>query len=90
MEVIYVGIAAFLGAIIASLLGWADTSEPFIRRKFLTSAIRGLVGAIGIAVVFNYGGSAGPIMYLLAFLAGAGIDAGGNRVAGAVTAILGR
>ena len=88
MNALYVAAAAFLGAIVASLLGWMETTEPFDLRKFASSLIRGIIGAIGIAIAFDYAGSAGPLGYLIAFLAGAGVDAGGKRVAAAIAARL--
>lgn len=88
MNALYVAVAAFLGAIVDSLLGWTETTEPFDLRKFASSLIRGIVGAIGIAVLFDYAGSAGTLGYLVAFLAGAGVDAGGKRVAAAIAARL--
>lgn len=88
MNALYVAAAAFLGAIVASLLGWTETNEPFHPRKFASSLIRGIVGAIGIAFAFDYAGSTAPLGYLLAFLAGAGVDAGGKRIAGAIVARL--
>jgi len=88
MNALYVAAAAFLGAVVVSLLGWTETTEPFDLRKFASSMIRGIIGAIGIAVAFDYAGSAGPLGYPIAFLAGAGVDAGGKRVAAAIAARL--
>ena len=84
MEIIFIGVAAFLGGIIASLLGWTETKEPFNPRKFASSLIRALIAGVGIAAAFNYGGGIGLLNVLVAFLAGAGVDAGGKRVAGAI------
>ena len=86
MEVIYVGIVAFLGAIAASLLGWTESQEPFNPRKFASSLIRAIIAGVGIAAAFNYVEPISPVSYLFAFLSGAGIDAGGHRIAGAIRA----
>ncbi len=84
--VLEIGVAAFLGGIVTALLGWTESNLPFNVKKFMSSVIRALVAGVGIAVAFNYGEVVGPLSYLIAFLAGAGVDVGGNRVAGAIAA----
>lgn len=81
---VLVFIAAFLGGIIAALLGWIGTTEPFIARKFLTSVIKAFVGAVVITVAFDFAQTASLILLLAAFLSGAGIDAGAKRVTDAI------
>lgn len=88
MEVIYIGISAFIGAIINALLGWTESSDAFDVRKFTSSIIRGVIGAAGIAAAFNYAEDINAISFIIAFLAGAGVDAGGNRIAGAIVSRL--
>lgn len=83
---IEIGIAAFLGGVVMALLGWTESNQPFNVKKFLSSVIRALIAGVGIAAVFDYGANIGPLSYLVAFLAGAGVDVGGNRVAGAIAA----
>ena len=83
---IEIGVAAFLGGIVMALLGWTESGLPFDVKKFMSSVIRALVAGVGIAVVFDYGANTGPLSYFIAFLAGAGVDVGGNRVAGAIAA----
>ena len=86
MNVVLIGLAALAGGIIISLLGWTETQEPFNGRKFSSSVIRSVIGGAVIAASFNYAGEITPIAYLLAFLGGAGFDAGGKRIAGAIFA----
>ena len=86
MEVIYIGIAAFLGVVVAALLGWTESQELFDLRKFASSLIRAIIAGVGIAAAFNYVEPITPMRYLLAFLSGAGVDAGGHRIAGAIRA----
>jgi hypothetical protein len=86
MDVIFIGVAAFVGAMVAALLGWTESGEGFDARKFSSSIIRAIIGGVGIAAAWDYVGSITPIAYLLAFLAGVGVDAGGNRIAGAIAA----
>ena len=77
-------LAAVGGAIFSAILGWGDTGGPFEPRKFLSSIGRAVVAGLGIGVgilavpieIVN------PLIYVLVFLAGMGIDAGGNRLAG--------
>lgn len=88
MDVILIGVAAFVGGMIASLLGWAQAEEPFIFKKFLSSLIRALVAGIVIAIAYDYSGAITLVSYLVAFLAGAGVDAGGKRVSGIIKAML--
>ena len=88
MDIIFIAVAAFLGGIVAALLGWAESQETFVARKFASSVIRALVGGIGIAAAFSYAGGVSILSFLIAFLAGAGVDAGGNRIAGAIVAKL--
>ena len=87
MEINLVGIAvaAFLGGITTALLGWSEASNPWNWKKFSSSVIRSLVGAVAIAAAMDYSGATAPIIYLLAFLSGAGVEVGGNRIAGAIT-----
>ena len=87
MEINLIGIAlaAFLGGITTALLGWSEASTPWNWKKFSSSVVRSLVGAVAIAAAMDYSGATAPIIYLLAFLSGAGVEVGGNRVAGAIT-----
>ena len=84
MEIILIGAAAFAGGIATSLLGFTESAAAWDWRKFASSAIRSLVGAVGIAVVIDFAGGITPILYLMAFLSGAGVEVGGNRVMGAI------
>lgn len=87
MYIWYLAIAAFLGGILAALLGWLDSGEAFAPRKFTSSAIRALLAA----AVFAIGYIATPVLagllgVIAAFLAGAGVDVIGNRLAGSIKA----
>jgi len=86
MEINLIGIAlaAFVGGLTTALLGWSEASAPWNWKKFSSSVIRSLVGAVAIAAAMDYSGATAPIIYLLAFLSGAGVEVGGNRIAGAL------
>ncbi|MBA7695528.1 hypothetical protein ES703_104156 [subsurface metagenome] len=79
-------LAAILGAIISAVLGWAESDKPFNARKFAPSLVRAAISAVVVFVGTSYVhvGPITAIIYILAFLAGMGIDAGGNRLAGAI------
>ena len=78
-------IAAILGAILSAVLGWAESGADFDRRKFVPSLVRGAIAAVVVSVGVDYADvSITLIIYIGAFLTGMGIDAGGNRLAGAL------
>lgn len=86
MGIIYIALAAFLGGLINASLGWLDSGEEFAARKFASSAIRALFGALLFAAVYAYSGTVGPVDIFAAVLGGAGFDGGLNHVAGAIAA----
>jgi len=85
INLIGIALAAFVGGITTALLGWSEASTPWNWKKFSSSVIRSLVGAVAIAAAMDYSGATAPIVYLVAFLSGGGVEVGGNRVAGAIT-----
>lgn len=91
MDVLWLGFTAFFGGIIAALIGWLESSEPFDGRKFGRSILKALVAGIGIGVSYQIlSDNIQTIDLLYAFLAGAGVDVLGNRGAGAVSSLLKR
>ena len=82
MDRFYISMAALLGGLVAALLGWLESSEPFDSRKFGGSAIRALIAGILFAVGYQLSGTLGLLDLFYAFLGGAGVDVLGNRVAG--------
>jgi hypothetical protein len=88
MNILYIAVAAFLGGIVSSLLGWLDSGEAFVPKKFTASLIRALVAGIGFAVAYQFTDGMSPVDLLIAFLGGAGVEAGGNRISGAIKAAL--
>jgi len=86
VNVIFIGIAAFLGAICSSLLGWCDSQEAFDVRKFAGSVIRAIIAGVIFAVGYNYMNDITPIDIGIAFLGGSGVDCLGNRIAGSIKA----
>ena len=85
MDIFVIAAAAFAGAVASALLGWLDSHEPWAARKFGASVVRGAVAAAGLGLAFVAVDSAVTAKdLLLAFLSGAGFDAVGNRLAGAM------
>ena len=82
MDRLYISIAAVLGGLAVALLGWLDSNEPFDVRKFGGSVIRALIAGVIFAVGYEMSDSAGWRDLFYAFLAGAGVDVIGNRIAG--------
>ena len=82
MDRLYISIAAVLGGLAIALLGWLDSNEPFDIRKFGGSVIRALIAGAIFAVGYEMSDSAGWRDLFYAFLAGAGVDVIGNRIAG--------
>jgi len=83
MEVLWIGLLAFAGGLVAALLGWFESKKPFNGKKFGSSAIRALVAGFGIALVYNFQAFLTPLDLITAFLSGAGVDVVGNRIGGA-------
>ena len=86
MNVIFMGISAFIGGIVVALLGWLDSGETFEIRKFSASIVRALIAGVVFAVGYTYANSLSPIDIGIAFCGGAGVDALGNRISGAIKA----
>ena len=86
MNVIFIGVAAFVGGITAAVLGWLDANEPFEVRKFSASIVRALVAGVVFAVGYSYTNGLSPIDLGISFVAGAGVDVLGNRISGAIKA----
>lgn len=84
MNVAYVVVAAFVGALVAAVLGWITTEEPFNGRKFGASCLRALLAAAVFGATFSYVNQLHPIDILIAFLGGAGVDVIGHRVSGSI------
>ena len=82
MDRLYVALAALLGGVVAALLGWLESNEPFNPRKFGGSAIRALLAAVVFAVGYHLQASVSMLDLFYAFLGGAGVDVLGNRAAG--------
>lgn len=91
MLIIWVALAAMTGGIVNALLGWLQTTDPFLCRKFAASVVASLIGAVVVGVSFNFTGiEPGNLIgffssLFVAFLSGAGVSAGASRVSGAIS-----
>ncbi len=82
MDRLYIALATLLGGLVAALLGWLESSEPFNPHKFGGSAIRAVIAGVIFAVGYHLSGSAAMLDLFYAFLGGAGVDVLGNRISG--------
>ena len=89
MQAFYLALAAFVGGIIAALLGWLESQDSFQPKKFLASLCRALVAAAAaFAAAYYYSNEITPVEIAAVFVSGAGFDVLGNRGYGAVKALL--
>ena len=84
MGTIYISLAAVAGGIASAILGWLDSGEAFIGRKFAASVLRALVAGLVFAIGYSLSGKVTVMDIIIAFVAGAGVDVLGNRIAGAI------
>jgi len=82
-------LATILGTIVAAVLGWIESGEPFAARKFVASLLHALIAGgityLGQGVVIVALQASAPVTYLMLFLAGAGVDVLLNRTEGAIS-----
>jgi len=78
-------VLAVVGALVAAILGWLGSGEPFASRKFFSSILRAVFAGVMAGISYQYVGTVTAMVLAGAFLAGAGIDVLGNRLAGAIT-----
>jgi len=84
MTIIFVGVAALAGGLAVSVLGYLQGTNKWSWRKFGASFITSVIGAAGISAVVDISGAISPVLYIVAFLSGAGVDAGRSRIAGSI------
>jgi hypothetical protein len=84
MGILYVSLAAFGGGIISALLGWMESGENFIARKFGASVLRALLAGGAFAATYSIVGGVSLVDIVIALLAGAGVDVVLHRIAGSI------
>ncbi len=84
MERLIIALVALLGGMVAALVGWLDSKDPFDVRKFGGSAVRSLIAGIVFAVGYHLSGTVSILDLFYAFLGGAGVDVLSNRIAGSL------
>ena len=88
INILWIAVAAFGGGMATSLIGWFQQGGPWDGKKFGASVLMSLIGAFAITAAVDYSGATAPIIYFVAFLSGAGVEVGGNRIVGAIAARL--
>ena len=83
---VWIVLAAFLGALGSGLAGWWDSNEAFNLRKFMGTVWRAVFAAMTFALAFEATEQTGFRIYIAAFLGGAGVDVLGNRLQGGIVA----
>lgn len=78
------------GAILAAVLGWGESGEPFDSRKFGCSVGRAIIAGATAAMIFQDVEVITPWTYLSALLVGAGIDVMGHRASGVFRRVRGK
>jgi len=84
VAVLYIALLACAGGIVSALLGWLDSGEAFVPRKFMASVVRALVAGVVFAVGYSFANGISILDLFVAFLGGAGIDVLGNRISGSI------
>jgi hypothetical protein len=84
LGILYVSLAAGAGAVVAGILGWLESGEAFSAKKYLPTILRAALAAILAAVATPIVAPIGWVVIISAFVAGAGIDVIGHRVAAAI------
>jgi hypothetical protein len=80
--ILLIAVAAFVGGIISSLVGYLTSGEAWSTRKFVASLLIVLIAGVGFSLSYQLSGSTITWADLLtAFFAGAGGDALINRIA---------
>ena len=87
LELLAVAIITVIGALVSAGLGWLDSGESFDARKFSSSIIRAIIAGLTVFMGFTFDPSTITVFdYIMAFLAGAGVDVLGHRAALSITA----
>ena len=81
---ILIALAATAGGLLSSLAGWRDSKESFDGDKFKKSFAASVLAGVGFAIAYANVTPITQLDYLTAVLSGAGVDAGLNRVLGAI------
>lgn len=84
MNYLIIALAAFIGTLIDATIQWLDSGEPFNGRKYASGALRGLVSAVGWALVFQFTSATLTAFDILSAIAG-GMAAGST-----ISAVVGK
>jgi len=86
MNIIIVVICAIIGSLAAAAIGWLDSGEPFDLRRFAKSFITAVIAGVVFASTFDYTKVLPlPMLIILAFLGGVGVDYMSKKAAGVLS-----
>lgn len=81
MDRVVIAVAAFVGALLAGLLAWLESGEPWDWRKYGATAIRAVFSGLLFAIQHPpYGNMVLAVLY--AILGGAGVQVIANHISG--------
>ena len=85
MDIVWISLAGFGGAVVNGLIGWHKNGVPFDAQKFLPTFLRALLSGGTLAIPYPLVDTLGlPTALVGAFLAGAGFDDVWHRLAGTI------
>ncbi len=82
MNSLIVAAGAFLGGLVAGVLGWMKSGKPWNTKTFGQSIAMAFISAIGFGLAYSTTEAIGVKTVLAAILAGAGVDNLANRALG--------
>jgi hypothetical protein len=86
LELIWIAIAAFIGALIAGYAGWLGSGEVWDSRKFGTTVLTAIGAAVAFALLYQFtAGSFGVRDILSALAGGIGLNTARVYISRAIT-----
>lgn len=82
LQILAISLLSVLGAVTTATLGWLESDEPFNPRKYVASLLRATIAGLITALGFSTVTTIDAWDYIVAYLAGAGVDVFGHRIAG--------
>lgn len=85
MDPLIIAICWLAGSAIIGIIGWMNSSDAWNTRKFMSTILGGVSGAIVFGLAYQYTGASLTVLdYLTAIAAGMGVGAAVPRISGAI------